>query len=243
MLINKEVLAIIPARSGSKGLPGKNVKIMMDKPLIAWTIEQAKKSKYISRVIVSTNDSHIRNISAEFGAEVIERPAELCMDDSSVNLCILHALEVLQKTESYKPDFIMLLQCTSPLRTSQHIDDSIELFASSSSSASSLISVCNESCPPWWLKNIDEEGYLQDFLIYDKANLFRRQDFPNVFRLNGAIYLSRTEDFLQNMTFQSEKVVGFIMDEMSSIDIDTEFDFLFAETVLRNLKINESLAR
>ena len=125
---NKKIIAIIPARGGSKGIPRKNIKILASKPLIAWTIEAAKNSKYLDRVIVSTEDEEIAEISKKYGAEVVERPEELATDASPTGSVIEQVIAYLEQNESYNPDAIVLLQPTSPLRFAHHIGEAVKTF-------------------------------------------------------------------------------------------------------------------
>ena len=232
-LDQKKVLCIIPARGGSKGLPRKNIRDFNGKPLIAWTIIEAKKSKFIDKVVVSTEDEEISKISAEFGAEIIRRPIDLAADISKTEDVILHVVQMLKKDE-YIPDSIIVLQCTSPLRTAKHIDEAIEKFISNDS-IDSLISVSKQEHPPWWMKTLDEDGKLVDFIPYNKEQYTRRQDFPKVYFINGAIYVIKTEKFIEFMKFQLDRTGSYIMDSLSSIDIDTEIDFITAEYIMKNI--------
>lgn len=232
--MNEKILCIIPARGGSKGVKKKNVRPFNGKLLIGWTIEEAKKSKFINRVVVSTEDMEVSQASRNFGAEIIDRPEELAQDTSSTVDVVLHTLDVLKK-EDYHPEYIILLQCTSPLRTVRHIDEAINYFLENVERVNSLISVCKEEHPPWWLKKIDRDGCLEDFLQYDKVKYARRQDFPDVFKLNGAIYIVKTKKFYEHRAFQIDKTLGYVMDYASSFDIDTETDFLVAEFIKKNM--------
>lgn len=228
-----KVMCIIPARGGSKGLVGKNIKLLRDKPLIAWTIEAAQKSKYIDRVIVSTDDSQIKAISMNYGADIIDRPAELATDEASTMDVVLHSLAIVKKEENYYPDYIILLQCTSPLRTEKHIDEAIEKLLDSGTEADSLISVTKEEHPIWWLRKINANGYLERFFDFDSKRLVRRQDFEELYRPNGAIYITKADVIVTQKSFQTEKTAAYTMDAISSIDIDTKDDFELAEYYIR----------
>lgn len=220
---------IIPARGGSKGLPGKNIKKLKDKHLIGYTIEAAKKSKYVNRIVVSTDDTNIAEISKIYGAEIpCMRPSSLSGDTSPTIDSVVHMIKYLEENEKYSPDYIMLLQCTSPLRTSDHIDAAVEeLFKSK---YDGIVSVCEAEVHPYWT-NIFNGDKLEPFIKTDKA-VTRRQDLPKVYRLNGAIYLIKKDILLKEKTFQPHNLTGFIMDEYSSVDIDTKFDFKIAELLL-----------
>lgn len=228
-------LCIIPARGGSKGLPKKNVKTLIDKPLIAWTIEAALKSKYVDKVVVSTDDSQIAKISNEYGAEVIIRPMELASDTASTMDVIIHTLESLEDNKNYIPDYVVLLQCTSPLRNEEHINEAIEKILEGKNEVESLIAVTKEVHPPWWLRNINNVGYLERYFDYDSMKNIRRQDFQELYRPNGAIYIARIDTINENRSFQTDKTIPYIMDDISSIDIDTMIDFELAEIFLKKL--------
>ncbi|KGI44261.1 acylneuraminate cytidylyltransferase family protein [Clostridium tetani] len=232
---NKTVIAIIPARGGSKGVKRKNLKELGDKPLINWTIEEAKKSKYIDKVIVSTEDNEIREVAEKSRTCVIKRPMELALDNSLTIDSIVYTLDKLKK-EKYIPNYVVLLQCTSPFRTSRHIDEAIEFFNDNKEKADSLISVVLEKDVPYWLKSIDDNGFLKDFIKYDKKKFNKRQDFEKIYRLNGSIYIAKTDKIYKNESFESEKTISYVMDEKSSIDIDTEEDFEYAEFILKKIK-------
>lgn len=227
-----EILAIIPARGGSKGVYRKNIRDLNGKPLISYTIEAAKQSKYINRVVVSTDDIEIADISKKYGAEVpCLRPSNLSGDISPTVDCILHMLNYLKETEDYIPTHIMLLQCTSPLRNFKHINEAVEKFIKCNEKA--LISVCESEVNPYWT-NVFEGDVLKPF-IKDGYKIARRQELPEIYRVNGAIYLIETEMFLKEKTFQPSSLTGYIMDSYHSIDIDTELDFKIAEIVMSEL--------
>lgn len=229
MIGNKKILAIIPARGGSKGINGKNIKELNGKPLIAYAIEEALKSKYIDKLIVTTEDKEIAEVSKRFGAEIpFLRPEELSADDTPGIQPILHAVNWFIEKEIYF-DYVMCLQCTSPFRKVYQIDDSIEKLFNEGSD--SIISLCESEANPFWMKKI-ENGYLKDFL---SNNTFyaRRQDIPKVYSLNGAIYLANTEILLRYNNWYTENTIPYIMDKLSSLDIDDIFDFKFAELLMK----------
>ncbi|MGE5328832.1 MAG: cytidylyltransferase domain-containing protein [Deltaproteobacteria bacterium] len=232
---DKKILCIIPARGGSKGVKRKNIRNINGKPLIGWIIDEAKKSRYIDRTIVSTEDNEILQTSAAFGAEVIERPMDLAGDTASSMDVVFNMLDVLKK-QGYIPDFVLLLQCTSPLNRVDYIDEAIETLLKNQPYAESLVSVCKVEHPPWWLKKINENGYLEDVFEYDKKLLTRRQDFPDCYRENGAIYIAKTEKLYQYKGFETENMFPYIMDSESSIDIDTELDLEIADLLMKKNK-------
>lgn len=234
MLSNKKILAIIPARGGSKGITRKNIKELNRKPLIAYTIEAAKKSKYIDKIVVSTEDEEIAKISESFGANVpYLRPGELAKDDTPGLDPILHCIQ-WHKDNSENYDYAMCLQCTSPMRTVQQIDEAIDRLINSDYDA--LVSVCESEISPYWMKKV-EDGILKDFV--EEAPFYaRRQDMPKVYRLNGAIYIAKTEMLINLKTWYSEKTLPYIMDNITSTDIDNLLDFKFAEFLMKE-KENE----
>ena len=225
---HKKVIAIIPARSGSKGIQRKNIRLLAGKPLIAYSIEAALKSKYIDRVVVSTEDEEIAEISKKYGAEVIERPQELAKDKSPTIDTIYHAFNVLEK-ENYSPDVVVLLQPTSPLRTAVDIDNAIKLFLDGK--CESVVSVCEMEHPPYWsLKT--EEGYLKP-LFDAKYFRIRRQDLEKAYMPNGAIFVSTLQILYKYKSFYCEKIIPYVMLAERSVDIDTEMDFLLAELLVK----------
>jgi len=181
--------------------------------------------------VVSTEDEEIGEISKRSGAELVKRPDELATDEAGTVEVVIDCLERL-KNENYEPEVIILLQCTSPLRNRKHIDEAIEIFLKSDK-ADSVMSVSEVEHPPWWNKSIDEEGFVKDFLEYDKQKFKRRQDFPKTFTMNGAIYIIKTDVFVDRKSFETERTLGYHMENKYSIDIDTEIDFVIAETIMR----------
>ena len=228
--MKKEVLAIIPARGGSKGVKRKNIRELNGIPIIGYTINAARNSKYVSRVMVSTEDAEIADVSMSLGAEVpFLRPSELASDNSPTMDCILHMLKYLEENEGYIPDYVVLLQCTSPLRTSKHIDEAYEKLINSS--FDSIISVAEVESNPYW-SNIFK-GEKLEYFIEDGKKITRRQDLPEVYRMNGAIYLAKLNVLKNENTFECENLTGYVMDEYASVDIDTEMDFKIAEVILK----------
>ena len=233
MINEKDILAIIPARGGSKGVPRKNIKDLCGKPLIQYTIEAAKKSKYIDRIIVSSDDSEILNTVKNVGIDVpFIRPNEISKDDTPSMDVIMHCLEWLRRNENYIPKYICLLQCTSPFRDEKHIDEAIEKMISEN--GSSIVSVCESEVSPYWMKKI-ENGKLIDFINNNEA-YSRRQELPKVYQLNGAIYISEINNLLENKKWYTDNTLGYVMDSASSLDIDTSMDFKIAEVIMKEKK-------
>lgn len=225
MYKDKTFLAIIPARGGSKRLPRKNILDLAGKPLIAWSIEAGLQSKYIDKVVVTSDDEEILNISKIFGAEIIKRPDELANDIATTFDAIKHAIDSLEKYE-----FIVLLQPTSPLRNKLHIDEAIELLHVKNADA--IISVCKVEHNPLWCNTLPNDKSMNHF-IRDEIKNKRSQDLEDYYRLNGAIYICKTEKLLYETTFFiKESIFAYEMDRKSSIDIDEEEDFSVAQICL-----------
>ena len=225
------MLAIIPARGGSKGVPHKNIKMICGKPLIAYTIESAYKSGIFERVIVSTDDLEIARISEKYGAEVpFIRPDSIAGDDVSSDDVILHALEFYDN----KVDYVCKLQPTSPLRTEADIINAYNLLQEKD--ADFIVSVCECEHSPLWTGVLNKDLCMDEFIDEDVKRLCR-QNLPRYYRLNGAIYMARTKKFIQNRSFFGKKSYAFVMSQESSVDIDSEMDFLLAEQIIRNTRI------
>lgn len=221
------IISIIPARGGSKGIPRKNIKLLNGKPLISYSIDASNSCSLIDETYVSTEDAEISEISKGNNAEVIERPDELAGDDSSSIDVILHVLDYLENRGEL-PDLFVLLQPTSPLRTSEDIEASINSFLESD--CDSLVSVCELDHRS--LLNFSlEDGFL---VQNNNEALFnsRRQDIPTHYSLNGAIYITTPEFIRKNKSFYSDKTIPHVMSKEKSIDIDTSFDFKLAEFLL-----------
>ena len=225
MFKNKTFLAIIPARGGSKRLPRKNILNLCGKPLISWSIEAGLKSKYIDKVVVSSDDTEILNISNELKVQVIKRPDELASDTSTSFDAVKHAIDNL---ESY--EYILLLQPTSPLRNENHIDKAIELLEEKNADA--VVSVCEMNHSLLWSNTLDDslsmEGFISDNLLNNRS-----QDLKKHYRLNGAIYLCKTDKFLKEKSFFLKKnIFAYVMNSNNSIDIDRKEDFELASLYL-----------
>lgn len=224
-----KILTIIPARGGSKGVKNKNIKLLGDKPLIAYSIEENKKSKYVDRVLISTDDDKIAQVASMYGAEIpFMRPSELATDTAKTIDVIIHCINWLKENENYYPDITVVTQCTSPLTTSWDIDRAIEKFIRLG--CDSLTSVCLTEHHPYWMFTL--EGSFMKPFMKEGQNLHRRQDLPNVYRQNGAIYIARTDGLLAEKNLEFGKISGYIMDNNKSVDIDTEIDFKLAEFLI-----------
>ncbi|MFM2621545.1 acylneuraminate cytidylyltransferase family protein [Vibrio owensii] len=225
-----EYIALITARGGSKGLPRKNVLPLYGIPLIGWTIKAAQGCSYISKVLVSTDDDEIARVSEGFGAEVIDRPDELATDTASSIDVISHAISWLEQKEVQKYKGMILLQPTSPLRTSHHIKDAIELYENTT--ANIVISVFEPTHTPIKAYLENEDGTLSG-LYSNEAPYQRRQDLPKAYQPNGAIYAFSIDEFKLNNHFPRNKVFPYVMSEVESTDIDTLEDLKKVEIQLK----------
>lgn len=223
MLNDKKIMAFIPARGGSKRLPRKNVLPLAGKPLINWSIEAGKKSQYIDRVFVSTDDKEIADVACQLDAELPElRPAELASDTAKTEDVLLYSLE------KFAPDVdvVVLLQPTSPLRTAEHIDEALELFMEQE--AFSVVSVTPCEHPPLWSNTLPKDNSMGDFIRPEA--LSRSQDISQYYRLNGAIYIFDVKKLREyNEIRYTSETYAYVMDSDVSFDIDTEIDFDLAQ--------------
>ena len=228
-----ESLGIIPARGESKGIPRKNIKPLGGRPLIFYTIKAALKSK-LSRVIVSTDDREIAKIAKNYNAEVpFLRPKKLANDKATAISVVMHALNYLEKEENYYPNIIAYLQPTSPFRTSKHINLALKLLLKSD--CDSVIGVCKVEHHPYFMYKKNKEGKLEE-IIKIKNKPERRQDLPIFYRINDALTITRREYFTKgsenSFVFNPRNMKGLMMDKVSSIDINDEFDFKLAEFII-----------
>lgn len=223
-------LVVIPARGGSKGVPKKNIKLLKNKPLIHYSVEAARALFDDADICVSTDSEEIKGIVENTGLKVpFLRPAELATDTAGSYEVLLHAIN-FQKEQGKFYDALILLQPTSPFRTIAHIKGALAKF---SPDIDMVVSVMETKSNPYYtLFEETEEG----FLVKSKEGTFiRRQDCPTVWEYNGAIYIINIASFLKRPLSNFKKIVKFEMDEMSSVDIDTELDWVIAETIMENL--------
>lgn len=221
MINNKKVLAIIPARGGSKGLPGKNIIDVNGKPLLFYTLSQAKKSQYIDRVILSSEDDEIIRVAKTLGCEVpFKRPKDLAKDTSGTMQVIFHALDELEEIF----DYVVVLQVTSPLRITEDIDNSIELCEKNN--APSCLSVVANEKPLEWIFRVSKQGKV--IPISNEKVAIRRQDATEIFSVNGAVAVAKIEWLKSQDHFLSKETLVHVMPKSRSLDIDTKDDlFLF----------------
>lgn len=232
------VLAIVPARGGSRSIPGKNIKNFLGKPLIFWTIDAAFKSGVLDRVIVSTDDRKIASIAKKFGAEIpFIRPSRLAGDTTPTLPVLQHAVRWLEKNESYQPDAVMLLEPVSPSRQPFHIREALHEFKKSS--ADSVVSVTEAPAQynPHWLFKKNPSGFGELFTGEGARNIIpRRQFLPKVHAKNGAIYIMKPSNLFQNPpSIFGKKVKLYVMGSQYNIDIDEPEDWHRAEENVKRL--------
>ena len=224
------VLGLITARGRSKGIPRKNLRRVAGRPLIAWTIEAAKASRLLDRILLSTDDPEIAEVGRRYGVDVpFLRPAELASDWSPVIDAALHAFQWLDTVENNFPTFGMLLQPTSPLRTAEDIDAAIRL--AQEQKANAVVSVTAEDRHPLQMKVMDENGRISPFMKTELVDS-RRQDLPPVFGLNGAIYLVRRTVLQESKTWCPVGALAYVMPAERSLDVDTPWDLRLADLLL-----------
>ena len=225
------MIAFIPARGGSKGVPGKNIKEICGKPLIAWTIEAAKKAKCIDRVIVTTDDEAIAAVAKEYGAEVpFMRPAELSSDTASAIDVYIHATEFVMNETGQKLEKFMVLLPTVPLRTEKHIDEAMAQFEADK--ATTLISFAEAEVPASWYHVTDDNGRVHNAGFGTGVTMSNRQNNETYIVPNGAIYILDYELLKNKRTYYCDNTVAYIMSREDSIDIDYPIDFEFAKCLM-----------
>lgn len=223
MIDTKQVLAIIPARGGSKGVPRKNIKLLGGKPLIEWTVEAAKGSRYIGQIVISTDDEEIASVAKNAGCELpFMRPEYLATDTASSMDVIAHTIDSLEGSYNW----LVLLQPTSPFRTAQHIDQAFELILKYN--ASSCVSVVESNKSPEWMFWLDDEGRSMSPILEGVPST-RRQDCRTAYLMNGALYICSVKAFEEQKKLVFADTVPYVMSETDSLDIDTLEDFYRAE--------------
>lgn len=230
MFEDKSILALIPARGGSKGIPGKNIKEFNGRPLISYTIAAARRSRYVDSVVVTTDDEEIASVAREYGAEVpFMRPAELAADTSKTIDAVMHAVGAMEGLG--RPyDVVVLLQPTSPLRRAEEINGAVEAFFSHGCLGLASVSEVSES--PVLTRRFDRSGVLHPILPLPST--VRRQDMPRFWHVDGAVYINRADD-LTSETSLNDNPIGYAMPKLRSSDIDSIEDFLKAEEIMAEL--------
>ncbi len=234
MINGKTILAVIPARGGSKGVKRKNLRNVGGKPLIEWTIDAAKNAQYIDRVIFSSEDQELMGVATELGCEVpFARPDDLATDTASTIDVVCHAIRECGKAH----DYVVLLQPTSPLRSSEDIDKVVSMCVKNNAPA--CVSVSKVSKSPYWMYEREDSGLLNSLSIRPEIQAYRRQDLPPVYQLNGAVYIADCNWLLEQNSFICEKTLSYVMPSERSIDVDEELDLIMVNTIL-SMRNNES---
>lgn len=229
---NLKVVAIIPARGGSKDIPRKNIVKMLGKPLIAYTIDVAKDADCLSRIIVSTDDEEIRKISLEYGAEVpFLRPKELAEDHVPDKPVFVHALKWLEENEDYRPDIVLNLRPTSPLRLVEDIENVIEKMIISC--CDSVRTICQVEHHPYWMKKLEEDRATPFLEGKDERIYYQRQLLPPVFRINGSVDAMRRDIILNHDFLYGDDMRAVVMPLERSYDVDTPMDLKIIEILLK----------
>ncbi len=222
-----DLLAIIPARGGSKGVPRKNVRLVAGKPLIAYSIEQALQSKYVTKVVVSTDDAEIKEVAQKYGAEIVDRPAELAQDNTPMLPVLKHAVETMQKN-GFLPKIVILLQPTNPLRKVSQIDEAIQMLIEKKCDSVTTVNKLdvNPSCVI--KRNLDGKAIPILTQFYG-----RRQDIDPLYAINGLIYVYKAPALLRlEQGSWCENNGALVVDTKYSLDIDTEDDLEKANQIL-----------
>lgn len=223
------IIAIIPARGGSKSLPHKNIRLLNGKPLIYYTIAAAKKSKYLQRLLVSTEDNQIAEIARGYGAEVIDRPKALAQDDTPSRPVYQHVISHLEEIENYRSDIIVALQPTSPCRLVEDIDGAIEMFLKTD--CDSVVGVCETEHSPYWTFILERNRLKPVLPGWEK--IYQRQLAPKTYRLNGAVYVIHRDVIMEHKKgVMGSNIRPFIMPLERSVDIDSELDLKLTELLI-----------
>jgi len=221
------ILGIIPARGGSKRVPKKNIKKIVGKPLIFYTISEANKSKYFTRIVVSTENQEIAKISKKYGVSVIPRPKKLALDKTPSENVFLHVIKYLKKKENFKTDIFVVLQPTSPLRTVNDIDGAIEKFLKTD--CDSLVSVTKVQHSPYWIYRLDKNKLKKQF----RNKIIQQQESPLLYQINGAIYITYEHTFIKKNKLIDKNTYGYIMPPERSVDIDSPFDLKITKLLMK----------
>ncbi len=232
--MTRKTLCIIPARGGSKGIPRKNVRHLAGKPLLAYSIEAARHTPSINRIMVSTDDPEIAEVARRYGAEVIWRPAEISGDTATSESALLHALELLQRTEGYEPDLLVFMQCTSPLTLALDIQGTIDALLTDKADSALAVTPFH-----YFLWRQDKDGVVG--INHDKSFRPRRQDREQQFLETGAVYVMRSAGFREARHRFFGKTAMYVMPAERVLEIDEPVDFLLAEVLIRERQHSEQL--
>ena len=237
MINGKSILCVIPAREGSKGLPGKNTKELCGKPLVSWPIEAAKKSTLIDKIVVSTDSKIISKIAQCYGASVpFIRPDKLAQDTSTTFAVIEHAISFFKK-QKQKFDYIICLEPTSPLTTDRDIDEALNMLEENRNIADSIVGVSKvENAHPVFDARINKQGLISPYQG-NKFKFYRRQDIEELYYFDGSLYISDTNVFLEEKSFYHNKTLAYKVPKWKAIEIDDIADFIYAEAILNNINL------
>lgn len=228
-------MGIVPARGASKKVPRKNIRPLAGKPLIAWTIEVALKSRCINRLVVSTEDAEIAEIARKYDAEVpFLRPAELSQDDTPDLPVCQDTLTWLSKNENYCPDIVVWLRPTCPLRRVYDIDAALDKLTTSGADCVRSVSLVEHH--PYWMKRLEQDRLLPLIEGRDEQTYYQRQLLPPVYRLNGAVDVVKAESVVKQDKLFAGDMRAYVMPPEFSLDIDTERDFMLAEVIINKTR-------
>lgn len=233
MIGSSKVLAIVPARSGSKGLPGKNIRPLHGKPLLAWPIAAAKASRYVDRVVVSTDSQEFADIAIAHGAEVpVLRPLELASDTAPSSAAVIHMLDHLAShADAY--DYLVLLEPTSPLTEGSDVDAALETLHANRTSADALVSVAElVSTHPAFAVRLNAKGLIEPYAAVDFTRLPRRQDIDPLYSLDGSLYISAVDKYRQSLSFCHDRTLSHVMPAYKAHEVDSLIDFICIDAIL-----------
>lgn len=234
--MKKEILAIIPARGGSKGIPRKNMLMLEGIPLIQYTIDAAKNSSLITRVIVNSDDEEILEFAKSQGVEIMQRPEELAQDNTPMKEVINHQLSCLKEKEGYNPDYFVLLQPTSPLRTAEHIDEALSALVSQDCDATVSVEEAPHLYSPYSIMKMNTDGYLE-FFLKEGEKFTSRQEKPKFYARNGAaIYAVSVESYFKTGSLYGTKCIPYMMLPEDSIDVDAPLDVYMVKSMMQYRK-------
>lgn len=244
MYKDKKIISTILARGGSKGLPNKNIKPMLGKPLLSYTIEQARASNHIDKLVISTDDKDIAKTANNFGLEPpFLRPAELAKDDSPSADAVIHALDWF-KERGKEFDVLVLLEPTSPLRKITDIDKAIELFVDNYDNCDSLLclgEIHSDTEHPIGAKVV-EDGYIKAF-IKDGMSFYQRQQLPKAYGIYGGIYIAKTDVYRKTKSFLTDKTIPYFVERWQEFEIDDPIDWVCVEAVMKNRQESDILKK
>ena len=229
-----KILCVIPARGGSKGIRNKNIKPLNNRPLITWTIDQVQQSDYIDDYFVSTDDPKIRKVCIDFGSPVIERPKELSKDESPSYETIIHAIRFCQTELDYNYDMVIMVECTSPLRSAFDIDNMIMEFIDNAGHYDTAVGCCrliSDTGHPECAK-VEVDGYLMPYMTNTKP-IYQRQQLSEVYGVFGGMYIAKVDQYIREKTFYSHRVLPFYLEQWQRFEIDDEIDFDCVEMLHR----------